>query len=62
MREVLLNIVTSVTLIALGAAGGYLFCQHEAYRRCDEVLNSETITYDAGDLYYIATGDTLTNN
>jgi len=61
MKEVLLNLAVSLTLIALGFVGGYLYSQSEAYQRCDEVLNSDTFQYDAGDLHYIATGEKLTD-
>jgi len=57
MKKLLFDLLIGATLIAVGATGQYLYNQWAILSRFDEVLKTEQLLYDSGDLYYIAIGE-----
>ena len=54
---ILTEISIALTLLALGAVGGYSFNNRAVIARAQEVLQSSRIQFDASDLTYIAVGE-----
>lgn len=52
--EILTEFAIALTLLVLGFALGYALNKHETIRRAQEVLKTERVLFDAGDIKYIA--------
>lgn len=62
-KDILTDLAIALTLLAAGFTGGYLYQQWAILERFDQTIKTDEVYYDAGNLYYIAVGDTtITKN
>jgi len=60
IKKLLTELAIAVTLVTLGAIGGYVFSQTAIINRCERTLERGGNAFNSQDLKYIAVGDTLT--